>query len=65
MFTLVCTFLRGCPNVLQLFFIFSCEYLHGNLCDMCNRECLNPSDPEQQKGTIIIIISNSVTCVHG
>lgn len=28
----------------------SCEYLHGDTCDMCNRQCLNPFDPEQQKG---------------
>ena len=29
-----------------------CEYLHGDLCDMCNRQCLNPFDPEQQKSTL-------------
>ncbi|XP_064395630.1 probable E3 ubiquitin-protein ligase makorin-1 [Halichondria panicea] len=42
---LLCPFaeMGACP------FGESCEYLHGNLCDMCNRECLNPSDPEQQK----------------
>ncbi len=54
--------------VLQLFFDFSCEYLHGNLCDMCNRECLNPSDPEQQKGTIrccVVCLANPLqSCSH-
>lgn len=26
-----------------------CEYLHGDICDTCNKQCLNPFDQEQQK----------------
>jgi E3 ubiquitin-protein ligase makorin len=25
----------------------TCEYVHGELCDICNMPCLNPFDPEQ------------------
>lgn len=28
----------------------SCHYLHGNLCDLCDRLCLHPYDEEQSKG---------------
>lgn len=27
----------------------SCQYLHGILCDLCNRMCLHPYDEDQQK----------------
>ena len=33
------------------FFSLSCEYIHGELCDMCFKHSLNPHDPKQQKGT--------------
>lgn len=39
---------------------YSCDYLHGDLCEMCNRQCLNPFDPEQRKGKILI----SVCCYN-
>ena len=32
-------------------FSLSCEYIHGELCDMCFKHSLNPHDPNQQKGT--------------
>lgn len=32
--------------------VYSCEYIHGDLCDMCQRYCLNPFDDAQQKGSI-------------
>ncbi len=32
--------------------VYSCEYIHGDLCDMCQRYCLNPFDDTQQKGSI-------------
>lgn len=31
-------------------YLYSCEYTHGDLCDMCGKECLSPFDPEQRKG---------------
>ena len=30
--------------------IFSCEDMHGLLCDYCGMECLHPDDVKQQKG---------------
>lgn len=30
---------------------YSCEYTHGDLCELCNKECLSPFDPEQRKGS--------------
>lgn len=32
------------------FVMYSCEYLHGDLCDLCCKFCLNPQDPVQQRG---------------
>ena len=29
---------------------FSCEYLHGLVCDLCGCECLHPYDIGQQEG---------------
>lgn len=31
--------------------IYRCEYIHGEECDMCFKHCLNPYDPNQQRGT--------------
>jgi len=41
---LMCPFaaVRDCP------YGDSCYYIHGLRCDICDRECLNPLDPEQQ-----------------
>ena len=36
---------NGVYTVLQC----SCEYTHGDLCEMCGKECLSPFDPEQRK----------------
>ena len=43
-----------CQNLCQLFcgLSFSCEYRHGDLCEMCGKECLSPFDPEQRKGML-------------
>ena len=37
-------------NIICINVVHRCEYLHGDICDMCNRQCLNPFDPEQRKG---------------
>ncbi|XP_065058992.1 probable E3 ubiquitin-protein ligase makorin-1 [Rhopilema esculentum] len=41
---LMCPFaaVRECP------YGDSCHYVHGLRCDICDRQCLNPLDPEQQ-----------------
>ena len=39
-------------NHTYIFPNLSCHYIHGLRCDICDRECLNPLDPEQQMGMI-------------
>ena len=40
----------------DIFFTCSCHYVHGIRCDICDRQCLNPLDPEQQVGMLESIL---------
>lgn len=48
----LCPYLLGSGEC----FYDPCEYLHGDMCELCQRFCLHPYDPEQQK-------SHNIDCI--
>ena len=36
-----------------IFLNYSCEYIHGDVCDMCGLQALHPTDQQQRKGILL------------